>query len=176
MRTRTPSIRAVAPALALSAALGWAAPALGEGFSGSVEPSYTASQTTSTDQSGAAHDGNAWTLQQKYRLAFDRQLYPLLALGVDGLYDWGLGSQTADGVSSDADARRWNANARLTGGSPILSYGLAFTHGERSASLTTAGVTSRTPTLITQGLTLTTSWRPEDLPAIQASVGRNMGS
>lgn len=175
MPRRAPSVRAVATAVALAAALGWAAHARGEGFSGSVEPSYTATETSSTDQAGAKHDGNGWTLEQKYRLAFDRQLYPLLRLSADGLYDWALGHQLADGTASDLDARRWIGNGRLTGGSETLSYGLAYTRSERSATVTTAGTETRAPTLDSQGLTLTTSWRPQDLPAWQLLLGRTWG-
>ena len=146
----------------------------GEGFSFRYEPSYDASDTTTTFPSGAEARSRASVLLQRYTLTFDKNLFPTLRFGVNGNYEWGLGSvESANAPPSESDSRQWILDARLTAGSPIL-YGVVFyDQGRRSARSMTGGLTAESPTLLNEVIGFNAVWRPDDFPDAQLLLTRD---
>src|SRR5512139_234087 len=93
---------------------------LAEGVSFRFEPSYEASNTTSTSPGGGETSSRGTALVQRYTLAFDKGLFPSLRFGASGIYQWSLGSlDSSTAPPSEIDARQWNLDARLTAGNPV---------------------------------------------------------
>jgi hypothetical protein len=173
MRRRLTQLRTAAAALGFATALAVASDARADGFSGSAEPQYSAGESHTKDQSGATQDTRFWMLDQRYRLSFNRDLFPSLRLGADASYDWGIGNSITNGVASDADTRRLTLNGRLTGGNDLLSYGLNYSRSQLSSETTSEGKTSSSPTLISENLILNANLRPADLPQLMFFAGRS---
>jgi hypothetical protein len=137
-----------------------------------LEPSYGGTRTSSTDAAGNTTHLDTTEFRQRYRLSLDRQLFPLVRLGGNGLYDWTLDWQKADGAWSQVDARRWSAGLRLDVGGPILRGGAQYDIREQSSESRSAGVTSAAPTLEQRIATLYAAWRAEDLPWLDLRLSR----
>ncbi len=156
--------------MAALASLAWS-PSARADTSAVAEPSYSNSKLDTRDASGVTH-GTQSTLDQRYRLNLDESIFPLVKLGLGGIYDWALTSGTTEGLRTDQDSRRWTAFAHLRAGDPILSGALDYDRSQQSAASTTAGVRSAQSPLVREVYAAALGWRPADLPTVDLRLSR----
>ena len=153
---------------------GWPGRALGEGITFRFEPSYEASDTTTSALGGGETRSRATALTQRYGLNLDKSLFPTLRLGASGNYLWTLGSLDASNAPpQELDTRQWTLDARLTAGTPVLNGILYYTQGQRSDRNMTDGLVTVSPTLQSNVVGFSGVWRPEGLPDLQLLLTRD---
>ena len=158
-------------ALGLAAAPGLA---LAEGVSFRFEPTYTASDTTSTFPGGGESSTRGTALVQRYVLGLDKNILPLLRFGATGNYQWTLGSaDSSTAPPSEIDARQWILDARLNAGNPVLNGVLYYDMGQRSSRTMSDGLVAAAPTLQNDVLGFSGVWRPDRLPEVQLLLTRD---
>jgi hypothetical protein len=140
--------------------------------SGQIEPTYSTASTTSTDAAGETTHTSASQLTQRYRLALDKQLYPLLRLNLGGSYDWTIGTFSTDTTSGDLEQRQWTGSARLSLGGPVLSGAIGYDRRDESSEQRSAGQTVRAPGLVREVYSAFAGWRPADLPLLDLRIVR----
>lgn len=164
--TRHPGLAPVMLAAALAAS-----PARALDLSAQVQPGYTNATTTTREETGQEHHSDSELWQQRYRLGLDGAIMPLLTLNAGGVLDWRLGTNSADGLETHLDDKRWVGFARLRLGSGILGGGLDYDRRDETSASTTAGVRSGSRIVSdTYGASL--SWKPADLPSLDLQLHR----
>src|SRR5690242_9485404 len=119
-----PLRRAPLRVLALALVAAAAAPAARADVSAQVEGDNATATTTTRDAAGTESkaDSVAWT--QRYRLALEEKLAPLVTFSGAGLLDWTSASSKTNGLRTDSDTKKWDGNAHLRLGTPVLGGGL----------------------------------------------------
>ncbi|GEJ57080.1 hypothetical protein [Anaeromyxobacter diazotrophicus] len=174
MPARSDASAIAARALCALVLAAWAAAARGDSLSAVAEPSYVNSVTRTTDAAGNVTESRISQWLQRYRLALDKQLFPLVSFSGGGLYEWTLGKTSLDGVRTDQDLKRWTGYGRLTLGTPVLGGGLSYDRTEESSRVTTAGEAVSAPTRFRESYTAYAGWNPADLPSLQLRLSRNL--
>jgi hypothetical protein len=104
---------------------------------------------------------------QRYRLAFDKTLYPYLALRGGGLFERTDSTIETDGVETDSTLTRLNPFAELLLGSPL--YNASAGYNRREEKLRSNGEESK---LIRDLYSARLGWRPVELPAVNVQYTR----
>lgn len=157
----------------LAAALA-AGPARALDLSAQVQPGYTNTTLTTTDETGQEHRSDSEVWQQRYRLGLDGAILPQLTLNLGGLLDWRLGTNRDDGVERRLDDKRWVGYARLRVGSTILGGGLDYDRRDETAKSTSAGIWSGTR-IVSDNYGANISWKPAELPTLDLQLHRQNG-
>jgi hypothetical protein len=136
-----------------------------DGVSGQVEPRFTHSDVSSTDDAGATLDSKNDAFIQRYRLNWERALSPQFRLSAGGVLDdirtWNLseismyGRTTTTGLFADV---RW--------GGPVLGGVARY---DRQQLVSRGAQTPR----VNETYNLSTSWRPEDGPRTSLILSRS---
>ncbi len=171
-RARPPSrpIGALVAAAALCAAPG---AARADGAGAQLEGNYSSASTKATDDTGhqTKLDQSTWT--QRYRLSLDRTLFPYVRFSAGGLLDWMISSSDNAGAVTDTDSKKWDGNAHLSLGGPVLFGGLDYDRRQEAATSRAGGVTSAAPELVRESYSAAASWRPLDLPTLDLRLSRS---
>lgn len=155
------------------AALVACATARADGYLLQLNPGYTASSTTTTDEAGHESTSRGSAVSQKYRLTLDDTLYPNLSLSAGGLLDWTIGQSRTEGVNRYTDSKRWSGFGRLRAGTPLLAGALDYDHTEQESSSKTAGAPESSFAVIRESYGGSVSWKPADLPALDLRLSRS---
>jgi hypothetical protein len=139
-----------------------AARADGFGLSLNLDPAYTIGTQETRDQLGHTTTQEQSSFAQSYRLAFDRQVSPvvLLSLGAQ-LQDHSSRSRT-DGLTTTSETVERGLNGRLALALPVLSGGVTYDLGDAS--------TTGSPALLREEVAGYLSWRPVELPELNARL------
>lgn len=161
-----PAIRAGAALLLLL--LAWSpGGSRADSLSFRFEPNYVVADTT-TLAGGNETTRRASTLMQIYTLSLDKGLFPLLRFGATGSYRWTLSSaRSSDAPPAESEGRRWNLDARLAAGDPVLGGVLFYNQGQRSDRTMADGLITTSPTFQNDVIGFTGLWRPDRLPEVQ---------
>lgn len=157
--------RASGRAALLTAAVLAGGTARAEGLSATLEPRYDHIETDVTDQAGETSHQVTDLFTQNYRLSFDRALTTHLTAWAGGTFLHERGWTRLDGVESDQTGRSTSLFGRLTLATPVLTGGLG---AERRLNRAFASPTS----FVTERYGGYASWRPLDLPEIEARIER----
>ena len=160
-------------ALAALAAVAAAGSARAQGLSASAQVQYTSGSLSSTDATGRITRNSYWAVPQKYRLGLDKQLFPLLLIQANGLYEWTPGEGQTDGIWSETDIQRWAVYARAVLGPPILNLSPFYSRRQEWATSQTAGLPpQRSPTLVNEAFGAYLGWSPAELPVLNLKYER----
>lgn len=162
--------RLLAAALALALAAGGVA--RGDGWTLQLNPGYTGSRTTSTDETGHESTTENTAVTQRYRLSLEDTIYPTLTLLAGGTLDWTQLWTTQDGLTRQNDVKQWNGFGRLRMGGPILSAALDYDHREQDTKSSGTGLPSFEGALLRDVYGGSISWRPADLPSLDLRLTR----
>jgi hypothetical protein len=154
-------VRCVAVAAALLAA---SPGARADGLSLTLEPGLTFTSQETRDQLGTTTRLESRSLGQTYRLGFDRAIGAALSTSVGAQLQERQTRQGVDSRWTTLETTERTAYARLTLSLPVLSGGLTYDLGDRSA-------TSALP-LVREDLAGYLSWRPIDLPEVSLRATR----
>ncbi|GFO70423.1 hypothetical protein GMLC_40020 [Geomonas limicola] len=131
-----------------------------DGISGYLEYLYGTSSMKTRDISGVSSSTRNDSFLQRYNLAMDKTLYPLLTLSAGGLYEDTNAHATTDGISSDSSTTRLSPYVDLALKNNFVSSGLGYRRREE----TTSSNGQSTPKLIQNEYTANLGWRPAGLP------------
>ena len=155
----------------LGAALA-ASRAQADGIGATVNPSYSTSNSTTTDETGRTTKSQANALVQQYRLNLDETIYPALLFSAGGNLYWTDGWSRSDDLSTRSSDKAWSGYARLRFGDPLLGGGLDYDRRWEDTSTTTSGVTQSAPGPIRESYTGNLAWHPADLPTLDLRLSR----
>src|SRR5919109_1187013 len=141
--------------------------AFAEGFTGYVEEDYTRTRSTVSDQAGGSTRNDADQFTQRYRLAYDRYLWPLVHLGVGGAFEQVLGTSTVGDASTDLDGRTTNLFGNLALGNQVLGAVGGYNRQEQ-----TAGTTTIPFGFVSEDINALLFWRPDGLPWLTLRLAR----
>lgn len=165
-----------APRLLRSSAAGalilLARAAAADGLQLRYEPLFTVSEATTTDASGVTRETSSTTWTHLASARLDRPVFEYVRLSASTLFEWGLGSTSDDGRSSQLDSRSWNTHAQLALGPRELNFTPYYTRSERSLETLTEGTPGFAPRRLRETFGAYASWRPEGLPALGARLAR----
>ena len=105
---------------------------------------------------------------QQYGLTLNKALYPKLFLLANGVFEKNRFDTTTDGTESVVTAVRYRPFVDLTLRDPLFTAGANY--GVQEVKRETSGSSSRTTSETTSAVL---SWRPSDLPMLQARWLRN---
>ncbi len=130
------------------------------------EPLFTVGETTTTEQLGATiHSSTtAWTHLANARL--DLPMFENLRLGATTNFEWGLGSASTGGQSSEFDSRAWNTHVQLTAGPQELRLTPFYTRTERTFETLLGGTAGAAPRRLREAYGGHAGWRPVGLPTV----------
>lgn len=157
-----PKRRQLLPILLLPALLAPLCPtaARADGIAGYLEYNYGNSTYNTKDISGVTSNTKNSSFLQRYNLALDKSIYPMLMFSTGGLYENTDAHATTDGISGDSSTTRLSPFAELTLKNNTLSGGVGYRRREESA--TSNGIS--TPKMIRNEYTANLGWRPAGLP------------
>lgn len=144
------------------------------GVTAQAQPGYGASTTTVRDETGAetTFDSTQWT--QRYRLAVDQQLYPLVNLSAGGNLTWiNAESKSSLAPRAEIDSKSWNAYARLAAGGPLLNGSLDYGRRWEDVDTRSEGLALALPGAVRETYGATVNWRPADLPMLKLRLARS---
>jgi hypothetical protein len=144
----------------------WPAAGLGQALSAQLSEGLNLNSTTITDETGRQTRTDGLLYLQKYRLALDEPLYPLLRLTAGGNLDWTSGRFTTGGLTTESDDKKYTFFSGLRFGSPILNGGLDADYRSGTTESRQAGVTFTAPPIARLGLSAYAGWKPAELPAL----------
>lgn len=151
--------RGACAACLLAVLLSAAGAARADGISGLIEEEVSKGSTDLSDAASGAQRLQTAQFTQRYRLAFDRALWPNLRFSTGGLFEQLLGSSDSLTTSSDLSSRTSNLYANLAFGSQVLSGAAGYTRRE-------AGSGAAGNPLVAEELSASLGWRPEELPSL----------
>lgn len=171
----TPATRArfrLARIVAALLAGGFAANGRAEGLTLRLEPSYAGTTTFTTDATGRTEVMEQRTLDQRYRLGLDRQLWPNLRFSGGGLLDWARGDGTSPLGTTASDQRSWTGYGRLHLTADALTGGAGYERREDTADFRVAGAPLLAPSLVRETWSVAGDWKPEGLPYANLRLSR----
>lgn len=153
----------------LAALLALALPAvsLGDSLRSTVEYNYTVSELETRTQDGETTRAESRSFGQRYRLGFDKSLYPYLTLRGGGLFERTDTSVETGTGDSDVTFTRLNPFAELVLASPLYTGALGYNRQEEESQ--SSGASSK---LIRDVYTARLGWRPEEAPSMDLQYSR----
>ncbi len=164
--------RRLGRAAAALLATGLAGAARAEGLTLRLEPTWGSTKTFTTDPSGHTDVVEQRSIDQRYRLTFDRQLWPDLRASAGGLLDWAQVDGTTPQGPTALDAKTWTGYGRLALTGDVLTGGAAYDRREDTTDLRVMGAPLTAPALVRESWSGTLDWKPDGLPAANLRVGR----
>jgi hypothetical protein len=141
--------------------------------SAQASPEYTSATSRTRDETGRESRVDLTQWIQRYRLAVDQQIYPLLSFAAGANLNWNTSDIRSEGVSQSSDTRTWNTYARLSAGERVLNGALDYTRRWEDIEARSEGVTIFVPQRVRESYTGTFAWQPADLPALALRLSRS---
>ncbi len=163
----------LARAAAALLATGVAAAARAEGLTLRLEPTWGSTTTFTTDSTGHTDVVEQRAMDQRYRLTFDRQLWPDLRASAGGVLDWNQAEGTTPQGPTAIDAKTWTGYGRLALTGDVLTGGAAYDRREDTTDLRVMGAPLSAPALVRESWSATADWKPEGLPTANLRVARD---
>lgn len=149
-----------------------AAGARGEGLSANLDVSFSSTTLTITDALGRSTSTLSNMVPQRYRLAYDKQLFPYLNLFANGGFEWTPGWGNTEGVDTKQDLQRWNVYAAATLGPPVLNVTPYYLRRQEFVSQAVGPVSAAAPVVANQSFGIDAGWNPAGLPALALRISR----
>jgi hypothetical protein len=160
-------------AISVLAASVWASVARAQSLTGLIDASYVNSRLTLTDPTGRTTDSSSSAFPQRYRLSYDQQFFPLLAVSASGIYQWTPATTTNAGVENEVNSNLWNVFLRAVVGPPVLNITPYYSRRQEfNMSRVVGGLSPFTPTLISQSFGAYAAWNPLGLPTLGLQFSR----
>jgi hypothetical protein len=159
---------AVGPALLLLCPGG----AVAQTLALSAAPNYGMQSSRSTFADGTTSRTESSAFGQTYRLSMATAIYPRLTFSAGGTFDQQIAWETVPGPTSRGDALNWSGFGQLGFGDEVLGGGLGYDRRHEWSASRTAGLSSRSPTLVRDGWSGSLRWAPADLPLVGLTVSR----
>ncbi len=135
-----------------------------EGISGSMELGYSAGNSTSNTIQGASTKSTSELFQQRYRLFYNRNLFPNLRWNVGGTVEKTATTTRMDGADSEGTNTRVAPSTDLLLSTPFVSAGIGFSKIEEKQDSGGSSTTAvRDVYFASLGL------RPSELPSLNIS-------
>ena len=162
-------MRRMARSVTVACVLAGAAGARADGLSGVVEPGFSATRVSRTDETGRTTEQDVTDVTQRYVLSFDRLLYPNLSFSGTGLLSKEL-TWTRDvaGTETHGDDTAATVSTRLGFGTGLLGGSLSY---DRRQDL--VPVEGGRAWALGQTWTATAGWHPLDLPGLDLRLSRS---
>jgi hypothetical protein len=172
MRRAPHALRALL-ALSVAAAAAWAGAARAQALTGLIDASYVNSRLTLTDPTGRTTDFLTSAFPQRYRLSYDQQFFPYLAVSASGIYQWTPATTTSAGIQNEVNSNLWNVFVRAVMGPPVLNITPYYSRRQEFDMTRVVGLPAPfTPTLISQSFGAYAAWNPLGLPLLGLLLSR----
>lgn len=152
---------------ALSFLVLFQSPVFADGINGTMELNYNASNSSSTTDQGSSTKSSSDSFQQRYRLSFDKSLYPNLKWSAGGTFEKNDGTASTDGIETTSASTKFAPRTDLTLKTPFINAGVGFNRiEEKQSSSGTSQTNFRDTYFANLGL------RPVELPNLNISFQR----
>jgi hypothetical protein len=135
---------------------------------GTVEYNYSFSETKTRTEGTETVKSDVKSFSQRYRLNFDKSIYPFLTVRGGGLFEKADSSVDTGGQETDSTLTRTNPYAEVVLGNPL--YNAAAGYNRQDETQKSPGTKAK---LTREVYNARLGWQPVDLPTLSVMYTRN---
>jgi hypothetical protein len=139
-----------------------------EGLSGSLEYTYNKARGDSEGSAGSKSSTENSSFLQRYRITFDRRLYPNLALHAGGLVERETGAGETDGIKTDMTKTTTSPTVELRLRTPLYTLGSSYTRREDKTGASGGSAAAN----VRETYSSDFLWKPDGFPDLRVSYLR----